>query len=85
MKSKSLKLFLASILLTILFGGGWLVHGALSGALMPTYQDPSPDIQARMAVHVPIGKALFWAGGLFFVLSVISGIVHIAGKFFKKV
>lgn len=55
----------------------WLVHDYFTGAMLPTWQDPTPEIEARMKTHVPISNGLFYAWSLSFLCSAILFVVSI--------
>lgn len=68
-----LRFALGFFLLFVLLFCAWLVHDYFTGAMLPTYQDPTPEIEARMKTHVPISQGLFFAWFFCFFASTIFG------------
>jgi hypothetical protein len=84
MRRLSSKIFIVSTVLAIAVLIARGIHGYLTGATLHTYQDPTPEIQRRMAVHVPISDALFCVGTLVSFLSVGSGGAVVVQKLKRK-
>ena len=79
-----IRISIVSFILSFMFFVIFVAHDYFTGAMLPTWHDPSPEIQARIAIHAPISMGLFILSLLFATLGIILAMVTLVKKYVKN-